>query len=148
MKENIKKIIKQIDIKVFKIWFLILLVMFIVRESYWLYIDNYNFKQLEKAKPILETIWEKDERFTSLNEFNERYSADIKPIKNCYYVNNNNWKYQYIFWFKLESLFYSYIYRTSLYSYPWYDQPIIKKLPLKDSLYEYFYLIISNPCRD
>ncbi|NVP17844.1 hypothetical protein HUU51_03960 [Candidatus Gracilibacteria bacterium] len=148
IKDIIKDIIKQIDIKVFKIGFLMLLGLFILRESYGIYIDKYNFEQLEKAKPILETIREEDERFFSLNEFNKIYNQNIKPIKNCYYLNNNNGKYPYIFGFKLESLFYSYIYGTNLYSYPGYDQPIIKKLPLQDSLYEYFYLIISNPCKE
>ena len=148
MKEKIKEIFKQIDIKIFKIWFLILLVLFIVRELYWIYIDNYNFKQLEKAKPILETIWESDERFFSLNEFNERYNTDIQPIKNCYYVSNYNWNEKYIFWFQFESLFNMFIYKKNYLAYPKYDIPYGKRLYYDDYNLFVFEEVISKPCRD
>ncbi|MDD3793231.1 MAG: hypothetical protein PHI37_00260 [Candidatus Gracilibacteria bacterium] len=148
MKEKIKKIVKLINIKVFKIGFLILLILFIVREGYGIYIDNYNFKQLEKAKPILETIKEGDERFFSLNEFNERYGADIKPIKNCYYVSNYNGEEKYIFGFKLESLFNMFIYKHNYFAYPRYNIPYEKRLYYDDYNLFIFEEVISKLCRD
>ena len=66
-------------------------------------IDKYNFSQLEKSKPILDSIYREAKRFYSLKEFNDIYDANIKPIKDCYYVSNSNWNEKYIFWFKLES---------------------------------------------
>lgn len=124
MKEKIKKIIKEyiklINIKFIKrvlifiilfyiIIFLWILIYSFVFEKDKIAIDRYNFEQLEKAKPILESIPETDERFYSLKEFNQKYNADIKSIKNCYYVINYNWDEKYIFWFKIESLIYIYI---------------------------------------
>jgi hypothetical protein len=53
-------------------------------------IDRYNFEQLEKAKPILESLPVNAPKFYSLKEFNEQYKADIKPIKNCFSVSNFN----------------------------------------------------------
>ncbi len=151
MKENIKKIIKQIDIKVFKIWFLILLVMFIVRESYWLYIDNYNFKQLEKVKIVLKDLKRNDEQFLYLKDFNKIYNQNIKPIKNCYYLRNykSEDRVPYIFWFKLESLFNIYLYKKNYFAYPKYDIPYEYFLPSRDDINFYlFNKTISNPCQD
>jgi len=88
-----------------------------------LYVDMYNFRQLEKAKPILESLWENDKHFYSLKEFNEIYNINIKPIKNCYSISNDNWEYNYNFWFMLESYIYIYIYWKKSYIYPWYDMP-------------------------
>ncbi len=107
MKEKIKKIVKN---KYFKIIVFILLWLFILKESYAVYIDRYNFKQLEKAKPYLEKIDKNTKDFSNLKKFNEIYNVDIQPIKNCYYTSNSNWNEKYIFWFKLESLIYIYIY--------------------------------------
>ena len=118
MKEKIKNIVKN---KYFRIWIVILLWLFILRESYAVYIDIYNFRQLEKAKPYLETIDKNTKNFFNLKEFNEIYNTSIKPIKNCYSVNTNNWKYIYKFWFKLESYIYIYILKNILYiSLRWY----------------------------
>jgi hypothetical protein len=50
----------------------------------------YNFRQLEKTKPILESISKDANHFYTLKEFNELYNSSIKPIKNCYYVSNSN----------------------------------------------------------
>ena len=156
MKENIK----LINVKYIKMLIIFMLTLYVLSyvligiysftfEKDKLAIDRYNFEQLEKAKPILETIWEKDERFSSLNEFNERYSADIKPIKNCYYVSNYNGNEKYIFWFKLESLFNIYLYKKNYLAYPKYDIPYWKRLPAN---YDYnffsFEEIILKPCRD
>ena len=113
MKEKIKKIIKNKYIKIISL----MLLWFILRESYAIYVDMYNFRQLEKAKPYLETIDENTKDFYNLKEFNEIYNAWIKPIKNCYSINKNNWKYIYKFWFKLESLIYIYIYIKKIILY-------------------------------
>ncbi len=120
MKEKMKNIVKnryfRIIIKFF-IWFLLLLILSFILVAIYSFtfekdkiaIDRYNFEQLEKSKPILESIPETDKNFYSLKEFNQKYSADIQPIKNCYYIRNYNWDEKYIFWFKLESLIYIYI---------------------------------------
>lgn len=90
------------------IWILILyawvFIYSLVFEQDKLVIDRYNFRQLEKVKPILESIPKNAKKFHTLKEFNDIYKTDVKPIKNCYYVSNENGKYPYIFWFKLESL--------------------------------------------
>jgi len=86
-------------------------------------IDNYNFGQLEKVKPILESISKNDETFYSLREFNQIYNTDIGPIKNCYYVSNSNWNEKYIFWFQLESQKYIKQYWIKYFVYPKYDLP-------------------------
>jgi hypothetical protein len=49
---------------------------------------------------------------------------DIKPIKNCYYVSNGNKWDKFIFWFKLESVFYKLKYKKEYYAYPKYDIPV------------------------
>lgn len=166
MKEKIKKIIKEyiklINIKFIKrvlifiilfyiIIFLWILIYSFVFEKDKIAIDRYNFEQLEKAKPILESIPETDERFYSLKEFNQKYNADIKPIKNCYFIINSNWNEKYIFWFELESLIYIYIYRTKLFAYPRYDlpfDPIYYSGWPWDRIKNDFIETISNPCRD
>ena len=86
-------------------------------------IDKYNFSQLEKSKPILDSIYREAKRFYSLKEFNDIYDANIKPIKDCYYVSNSNWNEKYIFWFKLESLIYKFIKFWENYAYPKYYLP-------------------------
>ena len=162
MKEKIKNIVKnkyfRIIIKFFIWFFLLLILSFIlvaiysfVFEKDKIVIDRYNFEQLEKAKPILESIPETDKNFYSLKEFNEIYNAWIKSIKNCYYVRNYNWDEKYIFWFKLESLIYIYIYRTKLFAYPKYDLSFV---PMYYSGWPWdrnknnFIETISKPCRD
>ena len=156
IKENIKKIFKII-IKIVIWLFLLLILSFILIAIYSftfekdkMAIDRYNFEQLEKAKPILESIPETDKRFYSLKEFNQEYNTWIKPIKNCYYISTYNWNEKYIFWFKLESLIYIYIYRTKLFAYPKYDLPFD---PLYQSWYiwdrnkSWFNYITLYPCR-
>jgi len=71
MKEKIKKIIKNKYIKIISL----MLLWFILRESYAIYVDIYNFRQLGKAKPYLETIDENTKDFYNLKEFNEIYNA-------------------------------------------------------------------------
>lgn len=150
MKEKIKNLVKN---RYFKIIVFILLWLFILRESYSVYIDMYNFKQLEKAKPYLETIDENTKDFYNIKQFNERYNAWIKPIKNCYDISNYNWKYPYIFWFKLESLIYIFIYKKSYFVYPGYDAPIQIFCGwgpecTEDVNRKIFERIISNPCEE
>jgi len=161
MKEKIKNIVKnkyfKIIIKLFVWLFLLLILSFVLVAVYSftfekdkIAIDRYNFEQLEKAKPILETIDENTKKFYNLKEFNERYNAWIKPIKNCYSINMNNWKYFYKFWFRLESLLYIYIYRTKLFAYPKYDTPYqnVCMWGCFDWNRKAFERIISNPCKE
>ena len=153
MKEVIKSKTKKVLIIV-----LIILLLFIYLLIDWknLYVDIYNFRQLDKAKPYLETIDKNTKDFYFLKDFKE---INIKPIKNCYYIRKWNWKYLYIFWFKLESILLKFLYRTEYYSYPHYDLPVkiswqpiwITKLPDNfnpDSNRRIFESIISNPCEE
>lgn len=93
-------------------------------------------------------------KFYTLKEFNNIYSADIKPIKNCYYVSNYNWDNPYIFWFNLESNKYIKQYWTGYYTYPKYDLPNDEIICFGttesciDSIKVKFTNIISNPCKD
>lgn len=137
---------------------IVLWVLFLIWQSYAVYIDMYNFKQLEKAKPILESIPKDAETFYNLKQFNEIYNANIKPIKNCYSVNNYNWKYRYKFWFKLESLIYIYIYWDKYYVYPKYDTPKSRLCfwlvvwwwggGCYDDNRLHFETVVSNPCSE
>ncbi len=86
--------------------------------------DKYNFEQLDKAKVILDEIPNDAEKFYTLIEFNKLYNTDIKPITNCYIINNDNWNEPYMFWFKIESLIYRILYRSIYYAYPKYDIPV------------------------
>ena len=113
-------------------------------------IDEYNFQQLEKAKPVLENIPEDAKVFYWLKEFNSIYKANIQPIKNCYFVGLKNWKEKYIFWFKLESKKYISQYRTEYFAYPKYDIPVdeICTWHCYDANRPYFEYLISHPCKD
>ena len=116
-------------------------------------IDRYNFAQLEKAKPILESIPTNARKFYTLKEFNEQYKADIKQMKNCYYVSNDNWNQRYIFWFQLEALITKMIYlKKSFYSYLKYDLPYseicITWKWCYDHYWDHFRHVISNSCKD
>lgn len=117
-----------------------------------IYVDMYNFWQLNKAKPYLESIDENTKDFSNLKKFNEIYNADIQPIKNCYYTSNSNWNEKYIFWFKLESYIYIYIYKKNYISFPKYSLPIGKFCgwwPCVDDINkDIFERITSNPCRE
>ncbi|MCH2188240.1 hypothetical protein MK079_00220 [Candidatus Gracilibacteria bacterium] len=66
-------------------------------------IDEYNFEQLEKAKPFLDGLSKDVDKFFTLREFNEITGANIQPIHNCYYVSNRNGDEPYMFGFQLES---------------------------------------------
>ena len=112
---------KEKILKWWKIFLISILWIFILLEGYHIFVDTYNFKQLEKAKPILESIPLDAKTFYSLEEFNDEYNAEIKPIKDCYFVSNYNWNEDYIFGFKIHSLLYMYIYWKNIYSYPRYD---------------------------
>lgn len=80
------------------IWFYVLVWLYsFIFERDALNIDRYNFQQLERAKPILESM-DNVGRFYWLEEFNTKFQANIKPIKNCYFVGNYNWNKKYIFW--------------------------------------------------
>ncbi len=85
MNEKIKKFFKN---KYFKIIIVVLLWLFILRELYAVYVDMYNFRQLEKAKPYLETINENTKNFW-LN-----CKKCVAKIRNIWY---NKAKYSFIF---------------------------------------------------
>lgn len=156
-----KEVIKNKTKKIWIIILIILLPIFIYLLIDWknLYVDMYNFRQLEKTKTILDSIPKDVKNYPTLREYNENYNLNLIPIKNCYYVNFKNWKYPYIFWFKLESYIYIYIYKTKFFSYPDYDLqvklawPLFSTKPLPDdynpdSTRRIFENVISNPCRD
>lgn len=84
-------------------------------------IDEYNFEQLEKAKPFLEKLPKDINKLFTIKEFNEIFYTDIAPVKNCYYISNYNWSENYIFWFQLESEKYRELYWNEYYAYPKYD---------------------------
>lgn len=114
-------------------------------------IDEYNFQQIEKIKEAFESNSENKKDINSLWYFVFEYGIDIVPIKNCYYVSNFNWKYNYIIWFKLESDKYIKKYWTEYYAYPDYD---IEPMNICDwhscdndmNRYE-FEWVVNNPCR-
>ena len=138
------------------IWILFLWIISILWYSY-IYeqdkiaIDRYNFEQLEKAKPILEKLPQKDKKIFSPKMLNDLYGANIQTIKNCYYISNSNWKYPYIFWFQLESLMYKVLYFWENYAYPKYDKPVDyfcwwSKYCRDDRIFGGFIWTISWPC--
>lgn len=158
MKEKLKYFLEILQTKRSKKIVGILWILFLIWQSYAVYIDMYNFKQLGKAKPILENIPKDAETFYNLKQFNEIYHANIKPIKNCYLVNNYNWKGEYIFWFKLESLIYMYIYWGEYFAYPKYNLPKGRLCfwlniwgwggECYDDNRLHFEKVVSNPCKD
>jgi len=120
-----------------------------------IFIDEYNFNQLEKVKTILDNKTNSGYILRNYIDFNEKFNQDIKPIKNCYYLKTKNWKYPYIFWFKLESDKFIKKYWTWYYAYPKYDLPRVPlcfwegdNIPCKDRNHLEFETTISNPCRD
>ncbi|MDD5213347.1 MAG: hypothetical protein PHG82_02905 [Candidatus Gracilibacteria bacterium] len=145
-----EKISKKVKIIV-NIILLILFSLFILWQSYGLFIDIYNFKQLEKVNIILKYLKISDKPFYNLKIFNEIYKSDIKPINNCYYISNYNGDEKYIFGFKLESLIYRYIYGTKYYAYPKYDIPY-RGMCISGGCYDgnkdEFEYLISNPCKE
>jgi hypothetical protein len=97
----------------------------------------------EKYDVYFDTIW----------RLNSRYKINIKPIKNCYYINKYNGDEKYLFGFKLESLLYKIKYKNSYIAYPKYDLPVQtirlnkpSKLDHLDRNYFNFIEHISNPC--
>lgn len=109
---------------------------------------------MEEVKKALKNIPEEEMDFHSIGEFNKKYKTNITPIKNCYFISTYNWNKPYIFWFKLESLIYKFVYFWSNYAYPSYSKPIEQfcfwvwpngwctlttKKPFID--------LISNPCK-
>lgn len=131
-------------------------------------IDDYNFSQLERVKSILGDNFNLNNEFYTLEEFNDEYETDIKPIKNCYYLSvssifkiddknydNGVW---YIFWFKLESEKYIEKYGGIYYAYPKYDIPkkdaciwidgnLIEWLCYDTNIW-HFVLTVSEPCKN
>lgn len=152
MKEKLKNITRH---KWFKIAIVILFWLFVVNEFYSMSIDRYNFGQLERVKWVLKNN-NIQASFRDVVDFNGRYNESIEPLKNCHYLSSDNWTESYIFWFKIESLAYQYIYWTKYFSYPKYDLPISKFCfwvgridggSCYDVNKERFLGTISNPCR-
>ena len=145
------------------IWFLILVITFlgvyiffpwVIQQVRGIYIDRYNFQQLEKFKEVVGTINEEQRRFSNLEEFNSLYGINIQAKKNCYYISSSNGNEKYIFAFKLESKRYQEKYGEEYYVYPKYDLPkdyayfwMWNSWPI-DRMKNLFQRTISNPCQD
>ena len=114
-------------------------------------IDMYNFKQLKHVKTILSETPVEEYNFKNLQEFNEQFWNNIEPIKNCYYISDENEEENYLFGFKLYSLSYKAINLKSHYAFPKYNLPE-RRICLWASCYdknlEGLIVTISNPCRD
>lgn len=121
--------LKKIVIKSFMIMLILIVAIYwlvgiysLIFEQDKIAVDRYNFEELSKSKQTLDKVKTSD-RFDNLNEFNNLYGINIKPIKNCYYLSDNNWEYTYLFWFQLESLIYKFLYLGKNYTYPSFDLP-------------------------
>lgn len=132
MKEKILKLVNFKLIKKITVWILLLFVSSFILVAIYSFtfeqdkiaIDRYNFGQLEKVKLVLKNVPEKEMEFYSLKTFNELYKTNITTIKNCYYLDDDNWNKPYIFWFQLESMIYKFIHFWKNYAYPSYSIPI------------------------
>ncbi len=110
----------------FRIVVILLIWALIIFEWKNIYVDRYNFQQLEKAKKVIENIPEnkKTYRVRNLKQLNSKFKADIEPLdkRYCYYVyyqfDKEENKVYFEFWFKLHSLLYKLIYRWKYYNYP------------------------------
>lgn len=105
-----------------------ILILFLLIQLYYTFIDFYNFWQFKKVLPILESIHEDDERLYGVTKFNEKYNTNLKPINKCYYVKKNDTEDRslYEFSFRIESLLYIYIYKTKYFVYPKYNIPYLR----------------------
>jgi len=159
MKKNVKilLIIPALIILglVWKYWYDYYSISFEEQEK--IKIDEYNFEQLEKVKLILDPLDKKSYIINSLDDFNEQFNMNIKPIKNCYYLIDKNWFFKdkkwewwYIFWFELESKTYIKKYWTQYFAYPKYDLPMMNMCDGEcyDNIRQHFEYIISNPCNN
>ena len=117
-----KNILKKCKKKHIIILGIIIIWILLIHQVVCIGIDIYNFRQLEKARIVLDELPEDEKKFYILKQFNERYDQNISPVINCYYINNDNGKYTYIFGFKIYSIAYKMFYWTSSYAFPWYDQ--------------------------
>jgi len=110
----------------FRIVVILLIWALIIFEWKNIYVDRYNFQQLEKAKKVIENIPEnkKTYRVRNLKQLNSKFKADIEPLDkrycyDVYYDKNPTWPwYVFTFWFKLHSLLYKLIYGWEYYKYP------------------------------
>lgn len=147
-----KKLVEKIWKKKLKKILIIFVWLYFVLDSYHIYVDFYNFRQLWKVKEVLKDLKRSDEQFFYLKDFNEIYNVNIEPIKNCYYLRSYKWedRVPYIFWFKLESLAYRILYRRIYYAYPKYDLPISIACAWEciDTNKNWFIKTVSNPCED
>lgn len=114
-------------------------------------LDEYNFKQLEKAKTFLMQNSLSGKNFFWLDEFNELSNLDIKPLKDCYYISSSNWEEDYIFWFQLYSNKYKDKYWNDFYAYPRYSIPVEYfcwwSIDCNDDLsLNWFMITIKRPC--
>lgn len=131
-------------------------ILFLIWQSYSVYIDIYNFRQLESVKIILKDLKRDDKQFFNLKEFNNIYTINIQPIKNCYYLRNYKWedRVSFTFWFQLESLIFMWVYKTRYYAYPKYDLPVTKVCTgmynwrCSDASWNNFRYVISHPCEE
>ena len=123
---KIKELYKKSSL--FRIIIILLIWALIIFEWKNIYVDRYNFQQLEKAKKVVENLkWEqKLYRARGLKDFNYQFDTDIKPLDkrycyDVYYDTNPTWPwYVFTFWFKLHSLLYKLMYWWEYYIYPWW----------------------------
>jgi hypothetical protein len=87
MREKVNKLLNK---KVYVIISLISILIFIIYEIININIDIYNFKQLEKVKSVLDSLDKNSYNFSNLKEFNKKFSQNIEPIKNCYFLSDRN----------------------------------------------------------
>jgi len=120
----------------FRIVVILLIWALIIFEWKNIYVDRYNFQQLEKAKKVVEKFEKSWKRLAlpvySLDDFNYwKWTdflvwmwADIEPLDkrycyDVYYDKNPTWPwYVFEFWFKLHSLLYKLRYGWEYYNYP------------------------------
>jgi hypothetical protein len=132
---KIKELYKKSSL--FRIVVILLIWALIIFEWKNIYVDRYNFQQLEKAKKVIENIPENKKTYSvrNLKQLNSKFKADIEPLdkRYCYYVyyqfDKEKNKSDFEFWFKLHSLLYKLMYMSNNYAYP---KPIEKPKPSKE----------------
>jgi len=111
----------------FRIVVILLIWALLIFEWKNIYVDRYNFQQLEKAKKVVKNLkWEqKYYPADNLKSFNYQFDTNIEPLdkRYCYDVYYSYFTekkdYTFTFWFKLHSLLYKLIYGWEYYNYPY-----------------------------
>jgi len=125
-------------------------------------IDEYNIKQLETVKQVLNNLDKNSYSFSNINDFNIQFNQNIKPIDNCYFLSDVNSLYSdfykhfkidkkdynwwYMFWLSIKSTKFQRIYWKKTYVYPYYNFPACIG-NCNDGRYWKLDEIINNPCK-